>query len=224
MPTNDVENALRNLKFVHLTEDEITAYNDHQLDAVRLATANAHLSQCFICERLLLTVREEHAASANRQVTAEDMALVDRLMKQAGPALKTSDASAPGAATGISILEWLAGSLRQMTAQWQIDFKPVRGVAEGGEVSARQSEEVWAWQSNDRRLRARATIEKNADMIVHFYSSEMSLEGARLRFRLDSLIAEVTLERISEAEVAANVAVPWEYRRGDMTDISIEII
>jgi len=217
MPSNEVENALRNLKFVHLTEDEITAYNDHQLDAVRLATANAHLSQCFICERLLLTVREEQAASANRQITAEDMTLVDRLMKQAGTALGTSDASAPDAATGIPILEWLAGSLRQMTAQWQIDFKPVRGVAEEGEV-------VWAWQSDDRRVRARATIEKNADMIVHFYSSEMSLEGTRLRFRLDSLIAEITLERISEAEVAANVAVPWEYRRGDMTDISIEII
>lgn len=217
MPTNDVENALRNLKFVHLTEDEITAYNDHQLDAVRLATANAHLSQCFICERLLLTVREEHAASADREVTVEDIALVDRLMEQSRPGLKKSGASAPDATTGIPVLEWLAGSLRQMTAQWQLDFKPVRRVAEAGE-------EVWAWQSNDGRLRARATIEKNADMIVHFYSNEMALEGARLRFRLDSLIAEITLERISEAEVAANVAVPWEYRRGDMTDISIEII
>lgn len=217
MPTNDVENALRNLKFVHLTEDEITAYNDHQLDAVRLARAKAHLSQCFICERLLVMLREEHAASANREVTAEDMDLVDRLMEQSRPGPKKSAASAPDAATRIPILEWLAGSLRQMTAQWQIDFKPVRRVAEEGEV-------VWAWQSNDRRLRARATIEKNADMIVRFYSSEMSLEGARLRFRLDSLIAEITLERISEVEVAAKVAVPWEHRRGDMTDISIEII
>ena len=202
MPTNDVESALRNLKFVHLTENEITAYNDHQLDAVRLARAKAHLSQCFICERLLVTLREEHAASADREVTAEDIALVDRLMEQ----------SAPDATTGIPVLEWLAGSLRQMAAQWQLDFKPVRRVAEAGE-------EVWAWQSNDGRLRARATIEKNADMIVHFYSNEMALEGARLRFRIDSLIAQITLERISEAEVAAKVAVPWEYRRGNMTDI-----
>jgi len=217
MPINDVEKALRNLKFAHLTEDEIIAYNDHQLDAVRLATANAHLSQCFICERLLVTLREEHAASADGQITAEDMALVDRLMGQAGREPKPSDAPAPDTATGIPILEWLAASLRQMAAQWQIDFKPMREVAEEGEV-------VWAWQSNDRRLRARATIEKNADMIVHFYSNEMALEGARLRFRLDLLIAEITLDRVSEAEVAAMVAIPWEYRRGNMTDISIEIL
>jgi hypothetical protein len=52
----------------------------------------------------------------------------------------------------------------------------------------------------------------------------MQLEGARLHFRLGLLSQELTLQRTSETEVTAEVAVPAPYRQGDMGNISIEIV
>jgi uncharacterized protein (DUF952 family) len=89
---------------------------------------------------------------------------------------------------------------------------------------ADQGEELWRWQSADGHVQARAVMEKNADLTIHFSSNEMALEGASLHFRLGSLNQDLKLRRVSESEVAAQIAVPWEYRQGNMADISIEIV
>lgn len=215
MQTEDVEDRLKGLRLVHLTESELVAFSEQQLDPLCRARAESHLKQCFICERLLKLVREEDAAQSTQQVTAEDVALVERLWQRESGG-NASLAQRPEAAKR-ALLEWLAESLRQMAARWVIDLQPVR--------HADQGEEVWRWQSEDGHLRARATIEKNADMIVHFSSDEMGLVGARLRFRVGAFSKEITLERASESEVAAQVAIPWPYRQGNMmSDISIETI
>jgi hypothetical protein len=65
-------------------------------------------------------------------------------------------------------------------------------------------------------------MEKDAVLTIHFSSSETDLEGTRLSFRLGQLRQEITLQRISESEVHAEVAVPWQHRQGNMADISIE--
>ena len=106
-----------------------------------------------------------------------------------------------------------------MVASWQIHFRP-----EAVRSHSDEGEEVWRWQSEDRRLQARAVMEKNADLTIHFSSNETELEGARLRFRLGSFSQELTLRRVSESEVTAQVAVPWEYRQYNIAAISIEII
>jgi hypothetical protein len=216
MKTNDLENELRNLKFTHLTEIELSAYCDQELDKVRLARVEAHLKQCFICERQLALLREERAALNNGQIAAKDIALVERLMEQMKVAQK-SPARAEETIKGVPLQERLVEYLRQMAANWQTSFATVR--------HSDQGKEVWQWQSEDGRLRARATMEENADMLVHFSSNEMELEGARLHFRLGSLSQELTLRRISESQVAAQVAIPWPYRQGNMmADIAIELI
>jgi hypothetical protein len=208
MQPSDVENELKKLRLVHLTRSELLAFFEQQLDPVRRARAEAHLKQCFICERLLKLLGED-AELGSQQVTAEDAALVERLWGQS-----ESGAEPP---SRVALREWLTESLRQMVASWLVAFQPVR--------HADQGEEVWTWRSEDGRLRARAIIEKNADMIVRFSSDEMELDGARLRFRLGSLSQELILRRTAESEVAAQVAIPWPYRRGSMmSDISIELV
>lgn len=219
MKTDDLENELRNLKLTHLTGSELASYCDQELDQIGRARAEAHLKQCFICERQLALLLEESAALSHRQVTAEDVALVERLMEQMGSAPKPSAAGPAGIAKGIPLQERLAEYLRQMVASWRIYFG--QGALRG---EADQGEEVWRWQSEDGRLHARAMMEKNADMTIRFSSKEMDLEGASLHFRLGSLNQETTLRRISESEVAAQVAVPWPYRQGNMADISIESV
>lgn len=220
MAKNNLENELRNLKNIHLTESELAAYSDQELDQTRRALADAHLKQCFICERQLVLLREENEALDNRATTTEDVALVERLMEQMGSAPKPSAARPAEITKAIPVEERLAEYLRQMVASWRICFGQgaIRGEAD-------QGEEVWRWQSEDGKLQARATIEKNADLTIHLCSNEMDLEGARLNFRLGNLSQEITLRRVSESEVAAQVAVPWPYRQGNvMADISIESV
>src|SRR5437870_2989452 len=117
MKTINLENELRNLKSIHLTESELVAYCDQELDPIPRARAEAHLKRCFICERQLTLLREESAALNRRQITAEDVALVDRILERTGPASKPSAAS-----NEVLLLERLAEYLRQMVAAWQINF------------------------------------------------------------------------------------------------------
>jgi anti-sigma factor RsiW len=219
MKTDDLENELRNLKFTHLNESELAACCDQELDQIGRARVEAHLKQCFICERQLALLLEESAALSHPQVTAEDVALVERLMEQMGSDSKPSAASPAVIGKETPLQERLAKYLRQVVASWQIYFG--QGALRG---EADQGEEVWRWQSKDGKLQARAMMEKNADMTIHFSSNEMELEGARLHFRLGSLNQELTLRRISESGVTAQVAVPWRYRQGNMADISIESV
>jgi hypothetical protein len=214
MKTDDLENELRNLKLIHLAESELVAFCDQQLDAITRARMEAHLKQCFICERQLMLLREENAALHHGQITPEDVALVDRLLEREGPASKQSVSSKENL-----LLERLAEYLRQMVTAWQFYFRP-EAVRRRGE----DAEEVWRWQSEDGRLLVRAVMEKNADFTIYFSSKELELEGSRLVYRLGAFNQELTLRRVSESEVAAQVAVPWEYRQGNVADISIEVV
>ncbi len=219
MSRNNLEDELRNLKFTHVTDSERVAYCDQELDPMRRARVEAHVKECFRCEKELALLLEESAALSHRQISAEDVALVERLMEQMGSAPKPSAAGPTEIAKEIPLQERLAEYLRQMVASWRIYFG--QGALRG---EADQGEEVWRWQSEDGRLQARATIEKNADLTFQFSSNEMDLEGARLNFRLGKLGQEITLRRVSESEVVAQVAVPWPYRQGNIADISIELV
>jgi hypothetical protein len=217
MKTNDLQkDELRNLKLTHLTESELAAYCDQELDQIGRARAEAHLKHCFICERQLELLQEESAALRNRVITAEDRAFVERLIEQTELAQKPSAARTVETPIDIPLQERLAEYLRQMVTSWQVEFKPVR--------RSDQGEEVWRWQSEDGKIQTRATVEKNADLTVHFSSNEMELDGARLNIRLGKLSQEITLRRVSESEVDAKVSVPWRHRPRKMTDISIESV
>jgi hypothetical protein len=217
---NNLENELRNLKFIHLTESEIEDYCDKELDPMRRARVEAHVKECFRCERQLAVLLAESAALDTRATTAADVAIVERLMDQMGLAPKPSASDPVNPTKEIPLAERLAEYLRQMVASWRLSFG--QGVLRG---EADQDEVVWRWQSEDGRAQAHAIMEKNADLAIHFSSNEMTLEGARLHFRLGSMNQELMLRRISESEVTAQVAVPWQYRQGrNLTDISIEIV
>ena len=219
MKTDDLENELWNLKYLHLTESELAAYCDQELDQMRRARFEAHLKQCFICERQLRLLREENAALSNRQISAADVAFVERLMEQIGMAQKPSAPKPAETAKGIPLQERLAECLRQMVASWQMQF-----AQEATRSAADQGEELWRWQSEDGLLQGHAIREKNADLTIHFSSNELDLEGTRLNVRLGPLSQEVTLRRVSDSEVYAKVAVPRRQRPRKMADLSIESI
>ncbi len=225
MKRKDLEYELRNLKFIHLTESELVAYCDNERDQIRRARMEAHLKQCFICERQLELLREESAALTDRQITDEDVALVDQMLRQAVAESLEIEIEA-------SLQQRLAEYLLQMVESWRAFF--MKGATRGHQMRSHQmrshqmrdpqSEEVWRWQSKDGKLQVRATMEKNADMIIHFSSNEIDLDGAHLDFRLGKLGQAITLKRISESEVYAKVAVSRQYRREGIADISVKAV
>jgi hypothetical protein len=215
MKTDDLENELRNLKLTHLTESELTAYCDQQSDQIGRARMETHLNQCFICERRLALLQEERAALSNREITADEVALVERLMEQVGLAQKPPANKPAATPDAVSLQERLADYLRQLMASWRISF--MREAVRGDQV-----QELWRWQSEDGKVQAHALLETNADLTIHLSSNEIGMEGTRLRFHLGLFNQEITLRRVSESEVAAKIAVPWQYRRGNLAELSIE--
>ena len=175
MKTDDLENELRNLKFTHVTESELASYCDQELDQIGRDRVEAHVKQCFICERRIELQREEIAALGQRVITAEDVAFVDRLMEQTG---LTPEPSARDleSVRGIPFQERLSEYLQEMVASWRMYFG--RGALRG---EADQGEEVWRWLSADGRVQARAVMEKNADLTIHFSSNEMAQSGPARR-------------------------------------------
>ena len=219
MKTDELEDDLRSLKFIHLSERELGAYLDHELDQINRSRMEAHIGECFICERQLELLQEERAALSQRATTAEDVAFVERLIEQTGTAQNPSARPAE-TAKGVAVRERLGDYVRQIIASWRICFG--QGARRG---EPDQGKEVWRWQSEDGKLQAYATMEENADLTFHFSATEMNLEGARLHFRLGALRQDLTLQRVSETEIGAEIAIPWPYRQGNvMADISIEIV
>jgi hypothetical protein len=213
MKTDNLENELRNLKLTHLTAIELAAYYDQRPDQIGRIRMEAHIKQCFICERRLALLQEEREALDNREITADEVAFVERMMKHMGLA-QNPLADEPDA---VSLQEKLADYLRQIMASWRISF-----MREAVRSEVNQGEELWQWQSEDGKMQVRALMETNADLTIHFSSNEMDMEDTRLKVRLGLFNQEITLRRVSESEVTAKIAVPWQYRRGNLAELSIE--
>jgi hypothetical protein len=85
-------------------------------------------------------------------------------------------------------------------------------------------EEVWSHKSEDGLFTAWAVLDNKANLIVHFSSSEVVWEGARIRFRLGPFSKEVTLKRTGENEFTARIYIPRDKRAKKMKDMSVEVL
>ena len=214
MKPDDLQSKLRGLKFTHVTQDELAAYSDHELNQIGCARVESHIRGCFICQRELDLLREESLALRERAVTPpQDAALIERLTQQLRPDEENPNQTATTQPTPVR--ETFADYSNKIVGNWQVDFSPVK--------LGNHRDEVWGWQSEDGTLRARATQKKDTDLTIHFSTGDMNLEGARLFFQMRSLKQEVTLLRISESKVGAQVVVPRPYPQGHLATISIEI-
>ena len=175
MKTDDLKDKLRSLKLIHLTESALTAYCDQELDAASRALAEAHIKQCFICARKVELLREEDEALQRREISAADVALVERLMAESDPRPQSPSARPVTNAQRIPAEQRLTEYLRPMVASWQTFFsqQATSGAltAQAPQHLAGQGEEVWQWQSDDGYMRARAMLETSTDLTIHFSSS-----------------------------------------------------
>jgi hypothetical protein len=208
MGLEDIEQLLKDAKFRHLSEATLISYSDHQLDKVRLALADAHLSLCLICKRRLTFLKEEAEALESYVMTEEDHASIEQLIKPE-PANTLPDYIS-------NELQRLNSYIRDLLNAWIVPFseKAMRG--------ARDGDEIWRYESEDGMLTAWAVLETNASLSVHFSSPELAWEGARILFRLGPFSKEVVLQR-KDSGVAAKIEIPRRERAKNMADISIEV-
>lgn len=215
MKTENIEKALREGRYIHLKDDVLVSYRDQQLDDISRTKADVHLDLCLICKRRLLMFQGEPAAMDNTEYDAEDKAVAKQMLK--GRAGQTEISETPiGMAAQMRFIEYV----RQVGANWQafaMQLTPVRGATRGGT-------EMWQWQSEDRRFRVYAILEPNADLTLHFSTSDQQLDGARLKVKAGSLILEVRLQGVSDSESRAEVTIKRNQRPKYLKGISIEIV
>ena len=212
MGSEDIEQFLKKAKHRHLSEATLVSYRDSHLDEIDVALADAHLRLCEICERRLTFLKEEAEALESYEVTEKDRAFVKETIRKV-------EAGTKPAVNGPSLSERLRSYIEALVAAWVLPFSEaaVRGT-KGGEVK-------WKYESEDGLLTAWAELEKNANLSVHFSSSELAWKGMRLRFRLGRFTKEVTLEqRKGDPSLSARIVIPRRERPKKMNDISIEVL
>jgi hypothetical protein len=183
----DLKKSLKDEKYRHLTDEELDSYYDQTLSAIVKALAVAHLEICLFCENRLEQIRKE------REVTPEDVALVRRVMQQMGLKTSSSDSRATEAT---SLKDRFDESLRQLAEIWNAFFRKQVFVHRGDEP-------VWKGQSEGGYIQARATLEKDASLVIHFSSEDLSLEGKRFSVSLGSMKQRITMQRLPESKVYA---------------------
>ena len=195
MGPQDIEQLLKSGKYRHLPQATLVSYRDSQLDEIEVALADAHLKLCLVCDRRLAFLREE----------AEVLTISEE------PEIKASDYFH-------TEVQRLASYIDDLLNAWIVPFRQpaMRGAGDG--------DEVWRYESEDGLLKAWAILENDASLTVHFSSSELAWEGARIRFRLGPFSKEVTLQREGDSAVAAKIEIPRRKRAKKMADISIEIV
>lgn len=195
MDTQDIEQLLKNAKYAHLSEATLLSYRDSQLDEIGVVLADAHLNLCLVCDRRLDFLREEAAVLT---MTAEPE-------RSAGDYFHTE-------------MQRLASYIDDLLNAWMVLFRQpaMKGAGDG--------DEVWRYESEDRLLKAWAMLESDASLTVHFASTELAWEGARIRFRLGPFSKEVTLQREGDSGVSAKIEIPRPERAKNMADISIEVV
>jgi len=218
MKIDDLETALKNAKFLHLTDDLLISYRDQKLDELSRRRADAHLELCLICERRLLLFQEERTElSRQDETTDEDIDLVKSVLQLAnGEDSSTSKSEEASADT--SLMARFAEYIREATADWQTYFKqlvPMRATSPAG---------VEIWRFEDKEFTTYAILEPTADLTLHFSFINPRLEGARLRIKAGLLVEEITLRRISETEVRAEIRIPKRLRPGNLADVTIETV
>jgi hypothetical protein len=219
MKPNDFEDELKNLKLIHLTENELVSYCERGLDKITQARVDAHLKQCFICDRRLGLFREATAPSGEQEITAEDIAMVRRVMRLERSGQQSITSTPADATPRLPFSERLTEYLQQLCVSWHLQFSQpaVHSAAEPGK-------EVWDWRSPDRELEGRAILERTGDLTIRFSSREPEMEGIRLKVILGPFTNEITMRRVSESKIRAEVKVPRRNRPKKLGDISIEVI
>jgi hypothetical protein len=216
MEPQDIEQVLKSAKFRHLSEATLVSYRDEELDEIGLALADAHLKLCAICENKLNFLMDEEQALESYAITGKDRELIQRAIRKVEPEKRNSDFA--GVQSIVSAMRRLATYFTDLQLAWVVQFseEAMRGTPDG--------DEVFRYRSEDGGLLAWAILEKDASLTVHFSSSELSLEGARIRFQLGPFSQEVTLQREGDSSVAAKIEIPRSERAKNMANFSIRVI
>lgn len=210
MGRKDIGQLLESAKFKHLSETTLVSYRDNKLDKIQHAVAESHLRRCLICQRRLTFLKNEAEAVANYVLTAEDRAANEKFVRERRPKKKATDYIK-------TELKRLASIVEDVEAAWILSFSKMatRGAGDG--------DEVWRYKTKGGALTVWAILEKDASLTVHFSSTKLVWEGARLRFQLGTFSKEFTLKRAGDG-VAAKIKIPRSKRPKKMNKFSIEVL
>lgn len=212
MCPSNLEDDLRNLKFAHLTRDELDAYCDDSLDALTRARVEEHAKQCSACSSKLSLLMEEGAALNQRETSGDDLTMAERLIGtsrgKADSILKVAEADSD--------------------ARWRErieDYVRRALLSLQGSLSSSSDETLtsWKWQSHDGRFKAAAATE-GKNITIRLSSGEAELTGASLNILIGDVDRQTVFKCLDQSKVEAEVSFPCTELRDNVDEISIQIV
>lgn len=205
-----------------LSDEEFIGYAAKSLPPEEVGRLDVHLASCPACttemERLL------EGAEAWRGVEGEQrLAAFRERVRDAFAAKERGEPAAAAPSPGPvapEVRERLRGYIGEVIESLRLAFsgrEPVWAAA-----SEKESREVWAWRSENRRLQAHAVQEANGDLTFRFWGRDLDLEGQHLALRVGAVQKTLVLHRVSPAEVGAEVVIPRDDLPADLTGIAFE--
>lgn len=210
MEPREIEQALKNARFRHLSEATLISYRDNRLDEIGREMADAHLNLCLLCEKELDFLKAEQEGLENYELTGGDRKLIQRVLDRSEAEQQAPAVPEPSAVSR----ERLAAGLNELTAAWVAHFG--RGSVGGGD------EERFRFESEV--LTVSGEMGRDSSLTVQFSSTYLFLEGEKIRFQLGRFTEDLTLIREGDIEVNARVEIPQEQRASKMRDFSVRIV
>jgi len=212
MCPSNLEDDLRNLKFAHLTRDELDAYCDDSLDELNRARVEEHLKQCLSCSKQLSLLMAEEVQN-QCQTSDDDVSMAERLIDAIAKIKEDSLLKVAEADSDTRWRERIEDYVRRALISLQ------------GSVSSSRDATLtsWKWQSHDGRFKAAAATE-GEDIAIHFSSAEAELTGASLNILIGVVDRRTVFKAFEETQVVAEVSFPCSELSDNVDEISIQIM
>jgi len=213
MCPRNLEDDLRNLKFAHLTRDELDAYSEDRLDALNRTRVEAHLEQCLSCSKKLSLLMGEDAAQNQCETSVDDVTMAELLI----------GATSRGKADSI-----LKVAEADSDARWRErieDYVRRALLSLQGSLSSSSDATLtsWKWQSHDGRFKAEA-VTVGEDIAIRLSSGEAELTGASLNILIGRADRQTVFKAFDESKVVAELSFPCTELRDNVDEISIQIV
>jgi hypothetical protein len=209
----NLEDDLRNLKFAHLTRDELDAYCDDSLDELNRTRVEEHLKQCLSCSKELSLLMGEDDALNQWETSNDDVSMAERLIDAIAKAKEDSLLKVAEADSDTRWRERIEDYVRRALLSLQ------------GSVSSSRDATLtsWKWQSHDGRFKAAAATEGD-EIAIHFSSGEAELTGASLNILIGVVDRRTVFKAFEETQVVAEVSFPCSELSDNVYEISIQIM
>jgi hypothetical protein len=205
---HDLDKLIEQAVAVHLTDAELGQYHDSAADEVTRARIAAHLRRCLTCSQRYDTMTQILATYHEVEVPSGSMDQLKALIAQMSPP-HVKEAMLKAIVGSALLVRGVRGAPRP------VKVGPLRARA--------TTQEKQRGQTEDGSLRWLCEEDEGGDVILHFGSPHLWLDGFKIIFKIGPIRKEITLARKAEDQVGAKLVLTREERKSLTENVEVII-